>query len=161
MTGSSTQGIKTVLHPVSDLAAAKAVYTALLGIEPQHDADYYVGFEAKGQHIGLTADYLALDGTSQIVPGTVPVPFDTAITQGDLMTMVAGTGAAQAALMVSPQGLVSFALGLADGSEPRSAFTVRLSSALASARVHVLTVRFAGWRVAQAKWDADRTLAEN
>ena len=43
MTGSSTQGIKTVLHPVSDMAAAKAVYTALLGIEPQAD----------GQHIGL------------------------------------------------------------------------------------------------------------
>jgi predicted enzyme related to lactoylglutathione lyase len=53
MTGSSTQGIKTVLHPVSDLAAAKAVYTALLGITPQADADYYVGFEAEGQHIGL------------------------------------------------------------------------------------------------------------
>ena len=31
MTGSSNQGIKTVLHPVTDLAAAKAVYTALLG----------------------------------------------------------------------------------------------------------------------------------
>ena len=30
MTGSSTQGIKTVLHPVSDLATAKAVYAALL-----------------------------------------------------------------------------------------------------------------------------------
>jgi predicted enzyme related to lactoylglutathione lyase len=53
MTGSTTQGIKTVLHPVSDLAAAKAVYTALLGVEPQHDADYYVGFEVEGQHIGL------------------------------------------------------------------------------------------------------------
>ena len=53
MTGSSTQGIKTVLHPVSDLAAAKAVYTALLGIQPQADAPYYVGFEAEGQHIGL------------------------------------------------------------------------------------------------------------
>ena len=35
MTGSSTQGIKTVLHPVSDLAAAKAVYAALLGVPPQ------------------------------------------------------------------------------------------------------------------------------
>ena len=53
MTGSSTQGIKTVLHPVSDLEAAKAVYTALLGSPPQHDADYYVGYEAEGQHIGL------------------------------------------------------------------------------------------------------------
>ena len=53
MTGSPTQGIKTVLHPVSDVAAAKAVYTALLGLEPQHDAPYYVGYEAEGQHIGL------------------------------------------------------------------------------------------------------------
>ena len=53
MTGSSTQGIKTVLHPVSDLAAAKAVYTALLGVAPQADSSYYVGFDAGGQHIGL------------------------------------------------------------------------------------------------------------
>ena len=53
MTGSPTKGIKTVLHPVSDLEAAKAVYTALLGVEPQHDAPYYVGYEAAGQHIGL------------------------------------------------------------------------------------------------------------
>ncbi len=48
-----TQGIKTVLHPVSDLAAAKATYAALLGVEPQTDGDYYVGFEAEGQQIGL------------------------------------------------------------------------------------------------------------
>ncbi|HEX3781612.1 MAG TPA: VOC family protein [Pseudonocardiaceae bacterium] len=53
MTGSATQGIKTVLHPVSDLAKAKAVYSALLGMEPQSDAPYYVGFEAEGQQIGL------------------------------------------------------------------------------------------------------------
>ncbi|MCI3225976.1 VOC family protein [Streptomyces sp. NP-1717] len=53
MTDSSTQGIKTVLHPVSDLAKAKAVYAALLGVEPVADAPYYVGFDAAGQHIGL------------------------------------------------------------------------------------------------------------
>ncbi len=53
MTATATQGIKTVLHPVSDLAAAKAVYTALLGVEPSADADYYVGYDAEGQHIGL------------------------------------------------------------------------------------------------------------
>jgi predicted enzyme related to lactoylglutathione lyase len=53
MTSSSTMGIKTVLHPVSDLDAAKAVYTALLGVPPSADAPYYVGFDAEGQHIGL------------------------------------------------------------------------------------------------------------
>jgi predicted enzyme related to lactoylglutathione lyase len=49
----TTQGIKIVLHPVSDLAAAKAVYTALLGVPPQTDSPYYVGYEAEGQQIGL------------------------------------------------------------------------------------------------------------
>ena len=48
-----TEGIKTMLHPVTDLAAAKAVYTALLGVAPQSDAPYYVGYEAAGQQIGL------------------------------------------------------------------------------------------------------------
>jgi len=62
MTGSSTQGIKTVLHPVSDLAKAKPVYAALLGMAPQADESYYVGFEAEGQHIGLVATVTDPDG---------------------------------------------------------------------------------------------------
>jgi predicted enzyme related to lactoylglutathione lyase len=45
--------IKTVLHPVTDLAKAKAVYSALLGAQPTADAPYYVGFDVEGQHIGL------------------------------------------------------------------------------------------------------------
>jgi predicted enzyme related to lactoylglutathione lyase len=53
MTDSPTQGIKTVLHPVSDVAKAKPVYAALLGAEPTADAEYYVGFDVSGQHIGL------------------------------------------------------------------------------------------------------------
>ena len=52
MTGSSNQGIKTVLHPVSDLATAKAVYAALLGVPPQTDGPYYVGFEAAAHRAG-------------------------------------------------------------------------------------------------------------
>ena len=53
MTSSPTHGIKTVLHPVTDLAAATALYAALLGEAPQTEGPYYVGFEAAGQHIGL------------------------------------------------------------------------------------------------------------
>jgi predicted enzyme related to lactoylglutathione lyase len=49
----STKGIKTILHPVSDLASAKAVYTALLGLPPQADGPYYVGFDVGAQHVGL------------------------------------------------------------------------------------------------------------
>ncbi len=53
MTGSTTKGIKTILHPVSDVARAKVVYATLLGVEPVADESYYVGFEAGGQHVGL------------------------------------------------------------------------------------------------------------
>jgi predicted enzyme related to lactoylglutathione lyase len=56
MTEPSTQGIKTVLHPVSDLTRAKPVYAALLGVPPQADSSYYVGFDADDQHIGLVPD---------------------------------------------------------------------------------------------------------
>jgi predicted enzyme related to lactoylglutathione lyase len=53
MQASSVQGIKTVLHPVADVEKAKAVYSALLGVSPQADSSYYVGFDVAGQHIGL------------------------------------------------------------------------------------------------------------
>ncbi|MEU8504878.1 VOC family protein [Streptomyces brevispora] len=72
MTGSPTQGIKTVLHPVSDLAAAKAVYTALLGVPPQSDESYYVGYEAGGQHIGLVPTGGPQDMSSPVAYWHVP-----------------------------------------------------------------------------------------
>jgi predicted enzyme related to lactoylglutathione lyase len=72
MTNSSTVGIKTVLHPVTDLEAAKAVYTALLGVPPQHDAPYYVGFDVEGQHIGLVPGGGAQGMTSPVAFWHVP-----------------------------------------------------------------------------------------
>jgi predicted enzyme related to lactoylglutathione lyase len=72
MSDSATQGIKTVLHPVSDLAKAKPVYAALLGMAPQHDAPYYVGFEAEGQHIGLVPTGGPQDMTSPVAYWQVP-----------------------------------------------------------------------------------------
>jgi len=62
----TTQGIKTVLHPVSDLERAKPVYAALLGVAPQSDAPYYVGFEAAGQQIGLVPGGAAQGMTSPV-----------------------------------------------------------------------------------------------
>jgi predicted enzyme related to lactoylglutathione lyase len=72
MSDSSTQGIKTVLHPVSDLSKAKPVYTALLGIEPQADAEYYVGFDVEGQHIGLVPGGASQGMTSPVAYWQVP-----------------------------------------------------------------------------------------
>ena len=72
MTDSSTEGIKTVLHPVSDLAAAKEVYTALLGVPPQSDSSYYVGFEVAGQQIGLVPNGGPQSMTSPVAYWHVP-----------------------------------------------------------------------------------------
>jgi len=48
-----TSGIKTVIYPVTDLAQAKVLYGSILGVEPDMDEPYYVGFSVGGQHIGL------------------------------------------------------------------------------------------------------------
>ncbi|WP_019630028.1 VOC family protein [Actinomadura atramentaria] len=66
MTTSTTLGIQTVLHPVTDLVAAKATYTALLGVEPTTDSPYYVGYEAGGQQIGLVPAAAAQGMTSPV-----------------------------------------------------------------------------------------------
>ena len=66
MSEPSIEGIKTVLHPVSDLDRAKAVYTALLGITPQADSSYYVGYEVAGQQIGLVPGGAAQGMTSPV-----------------------------------------------------------------------------------------------
>jgi predicted enzyme related to lactoylglutathione lyase len=72
MSGSATQGIKIVLHPVSDLEASKAVYAALLGIAPQADSSYYVGFDVEGQHIGLVPNGAQQGMTSPVAYWQVP-----------------------------------------------------------------------------------------
>jgi len=48
-----TSGVGTIIFPVTDLAAAKAVFTELLGVDPAAEFPYYVGFDAPGQHVGL------------------------------------------------------------------------------------------------------------
>ena len=55
MTGSSTQGAKILLHPVSDLESAKTVHTALLGVAPQV-ADWPPSPTPDGNVLGLLQD---------------------------------------------------------------------------------------------------------
>ena len=92
MTGSTTQGIKIVLHPVSDLERAKPVYAALLGVPPQSDSSYYVGFEAAGQQIGLVPGGAAQGMTSPVAYWHVP----------DIEAKLAEVTAAGATLKESP-----------------------------------------------------------
>src|SRR4051794_36135621 len=48
-----TSGVKTIIYPVSDIARAKGMFSALLGVEAAIDQPYYVQFTAGDQTIGL------------------------------------------------------------------------------------------------------------
>src|SRR5437764_3623268 len=48
-----TTGMRTVIYPVKDIAAAKRLYATVLGVSPATDEAYYVGFEVDGQQLGL------------------------------------------------------------------------------------------------------------
>jgi predicted enzyme related to lactoylglutathione lyase len=48
-----TSGMRTVIYPVKDLAAAKSLYSKLLGTEPYVDTPFYVGFRVGDQELGL------------------------------------------------------------------------------------------------------------
>jgi len=48
-----TSGMKTVIYPVKDIGAAKELYGRLLGVAPEVDEPYYVGFRIDGQDAGL------------------------------------------------------------------------------------------------------------
>lgn len=45
--------LQSIVHPVRDLDAAKAIHIALLGTEPHTDQPFYVGFNVGGVEIGL------------------------------------------------------------------------------------------------------------
>jgi predicted enzyme related to lactoylglutathione lyase len=49
-------GLRTVLYPAPDLAAGKAWYARVLGIEPYFDQPFYVGFAVGGFELGLVPD---------------------------------------------------------------------------------------------------------
>jgi predicted enzyme related to lactoylglutathione lyase len=48
-----TSGMRTIMYPVTDVAAAKTLYGTLLGVEPYMDEVYYVGFKVDDQDVGL------------------------------------------------------------------------------------------------------------
>jgi len=51
----STQlrGLRTLIYPTSDLAAAKAWWSEYLATAPYFDEPFYVGFEVAGYELGL------------------------------------------------------------------------------------------------------------
>lgn len=55
-------GLRTVIYPSPDLDAAKAWWTALLGLEPYFEQPFYVGYEVAGYELGLLPDGNPDDG---------------------------------------------------------------------------------------------------
>ena len=41
-------GLRTIIYPAPDLAASKAWFTQLLGLQPYFDEPFYVGFDVAG-----------------------------------------------------------------------------------------------------------------
>jgi hypothetical protein len=58
----SPLGLRTVIYPSPELAAAKAWWTGLLGIEPYFDQPFYVGYEVGGYELGLLPSGDPADG---------------------------------------------------------------------------------------------------
>lgn len=56
------QGLRTVIYPATDLDAAKAWWTATLGVAPYFDQPFYVGYSVAGYELGLLPDADPADG---------------------------------------------------------------------------------------------------
>jgi predicted enzyme related to lactoylglutathione lyase len=84
--------VNTLIYPVADLAAAKQVFTTLLGTEPHTDESYYVGYSVDGQEI-------ALDPSGHRKGITGATPFWSV---DDLEAMVAALTAAGATVSQQP-----------------------------------------------------------
>jgi predicted enzyme related to lactoylglutathione lyase len=85
--------LASVVYTVNDLEAAKAVHTALLGVEPHTDQPYYVGYNVDGFEIALVPQR---DGESSNSPvAFVHVP--------DLEAALAEVQKAGASVVSGPQ----------------------------------------------------------
>ncbi|MYV78123.1 hypothetical protein GT352_29970 [Streptomyces sp. SID1046] len=123
--GSATSGIRTVLHPVSDLGRAKGVYAALLGVPPRNESPYYVGFEAAGQHVGLVPGGGPQAMTSPVTYWQVPdirAALAAATASGAIVTEPAHDvgGGRLVATVADPDGNVLGVLQDLAGATPRS-----------------------------------------
>lgn len=60
------QGIRLLVYPVTDIAAATAQYSTLLGVQPYAENPYYVGFQIGSLEIGLDPNGHKLRATGPI-----------------------------------------------------------------------------------------------
>lgn len=56
------RGLRTVIYPAPELEAAKAWWTATLGVAPYFDQPFYVGYAVAGYELGLLPSTDPADG---------------------------------------------------------------------------------------------------
>lgn len=81
-----TSGLQTIVYPVKDVAGAKSLFGALLGVTPYADEPYYVGYKAAGQDIGL-------DPNGHAKGMTGPVPYWHVTDLRERLAALLGAGA--------------------------------------------------------------------
>jgi len=96
-----------IVVPTANAEAAKATYTALLGIEPYVDSEYYIGYYTDQGEIGIDPSN----------PGSGPLPYwDVA----DMDAAIASLTATGATIVKAPQevggGLTVAVLADSDGN---------------------------------------------
>jgi predicted enzyme related to lactoylglutathione lyase len=72
------KGLRTVIYPAPDLAAAKRWYSAALEAEPYFDESFYVGFSVGGFELGLVPDAIPGVAGPQPLWGTSDIAADYA-----------------------------------------------------------------------------------
>ncbi|MXM65923.1 glyoxalase [Streptomyces sp. HUCO-GS316] len=98
-----TAGLRTIIYPVKDLARAKALFGALLGVEPYADEPYYVGFKDAGQDVGLDPN-----GHAKGMTGPVPYWHVTDLRSTLAALLEAGAEPLQDVLDVGGGKLIAF-----------------------------------------------------
>jgi predicted enzyme related to lactoylglutathione lyase len=71
-------GLRTVIYPVADLAAARAWYARAFGIEPYFDQPFYVGFAVGAFELGLIPDGTAAIAGTQAYWGVADIEVEYA-----------------------------------------------------------------------------------
>ncbi|MFD9431004.1 VOC family protein [Streptomyces sp. NPDC060002] len=98
-----TAGLQTIIYPVKDLARAKALFSALLEVEPYADEPYFVGFKAAGQDVGLDPN-----GHAKGMTGPVPYWHVTDLRERLAALVAAGAELLQDAQDVGGGRLIAF-----------------------------------------------------
>ena len=72
------QGLRTVIYPAPDIAAATAWYTRVVGHAPYFNEPFYVGFNVGGYELGLLPRPSGTPGRPVVYWGVANIEFEFA-----------------------------------------------------------------------------------